>query len=216
MGRPHSPSALSAMSNRLRSAPLAACQVLASIKMVTTLQAPFRFANEHKRLYRSSTCTPMQVRQFAEKYFGSWRDARAAAPAVPAAADQPTAAPPSTDRQAGPICCHTPYWPSRVMRIPAVHAPASAHFGLCSWKPVHRFGVLAAGSLSSPAWRAQQFCTHFTGRASAARMHCPWTSSGTPDCVFCWFRFQSVCTVQWLVIWACTPAGCTVTRQQCI
>jgi hypothetical protein len=38
--------------------------------------------------------------------------------------------------------------------------------------------VLAAGSLSSPAWRAQQSCTLSTGRASAARMHCPWTSSG--------------------------------------
>jgi hypothetical protein len=101
MGRPHSPSALSAMSNRLRLAPLAACQVLALLKTGMMLQDPTLYAVTTRRLCRSGACNCMQVRDFAEKYFGSWRDARAAAPAVPAAADQPTAAPPSTDRRAG-------------------------------------------------------------------------------------------------------------------
>ena len=100
MGRPLLPSALSAMSNRLRSAPLAACQVLASLRTWMLLQDAKPFAMSTRHLCGSGTCTPMQVRQFAEQYFGSWRDARAVAPAMPAAADQPTAAPPSTDRQA--------------------------------------------------------------------------------------------------------------------
>ena len=48
-------------------------------------------------------------------------------------------------------------------------------------EPHTQVRVLAAGSLSSPAWPVQRCCTLFTGRASAARMHCPWTSSGAPD-----------------------------------
>jgi len=57
------------------------------------------------------------VRQFAEKYFGGWRDAIFAAPATSASADQPTAAPAVGQRKferaslAGPAVLHAFYRP---------------------------------------------------------------------------------------------------------
>lgn len=172
MGRLHLPSALSAMSNRLRSVPSVVGLKLAFPRIVT-MHDPFPSAMSTRRRCRSGAYKSMQVRQFAEKYFGSWRDARAAAPAVPAAADQPTAAPPSTERQARPACRCTLPAVQLSLHGDRFHTPAQLPTE--DWAPTHDFRVLATGSSSSLASQVQPCCTHSTGQALVARTRCPWT-----------------------------------------
>lgn len=61
--------------------------------------AAFNVPNPQGATCHRSLLSTLQVRQYAEKYFGSWRDSFSAAPAQLAAANSPSAAPPSSERR---------------------------------------------------------------------------------------------------------------------